>query len=123
MDIDFLTHFLQLAYGNKYPQLRNSSTRVVLVESANLDLINERTKTELLNAYDFYKQSESALRVFDMKSISIVGMNTKSLLPLARALGFVDDDYDKAVKQYLEKLMQYRGNIRLIFETTLHAAI
>ncbi|MCZ6804202.1 MAG: hypothetical protein O7D86_09790 [Proteobacteria bacterium] len=123
MDIDFLTHFLQLAYGNKYPQLRNSSTRFVLLESANLVLINERTKTELLTAYNFYKQSESALRVFDMKSISIVGMNTKSLLPLARTLGFVDDDYDKAVEQYQEKLMQYRDHVRQMFESILTDAI
>jgi len=123
MDIDFLSHFLQLAYGNKYTHLRNSNTRFVLIESANLDLINESTKTELLNAYDFYKQSESALRVFDMKSISKVELNTKSLLPLARALGFVDDDYDMAVEQYLKKLMQYRDNIRQLFESVINAAM
>jgi len=122
MDIDFLTHFLQLAYGDKHPQLRNSSTRFVLIESSNLDLISEKTKTELLNAYNFYKKSESALRVFDMKSISNVGMETKSLLPLARALGFVDDDYEKAVKQYLEKLMLYRDNVRQLFESVITSA-
>jgi len=122
MDVDFITHYLQLAYGDDYPQLRNSSTRFVLNESSNLDLINETTKTELLNAYDFYKKSESALRVFDMKSISKVNKNTKSLLPLARASGFMDEDYDKAVAQYQVKLMQYRDNVRQLFESIISAA-
>ncbi len=123
MDIDFLTHFLQLAYGDDYPQLRNSSTRFVLTESSNLDLINEKIKSELLTAYDYYKKSESALRVFDMKTISKVGMDTKSLLPLARASGFIEDDYGKAVEQYLDILMQYRDNTRFVFESVINSAI
>ena len=122
MDIDFLTHYLQLAYGNEHPQLRNSSTRQVLRESLKLDLISEKTVTELLNAYNFYKKSESALLVFDMKSISKVNKNTKSLLPLARASGFMDDDYDKAVTQYHVKLMQYRDNVRQLFESIISVA-
>jgi [glutamine synthetase] adenylyltransferase / [glutamine synthetase]-adenylyl-L-tyrosine phosphorylase len=123
MDIDFLAHFLQLAHGNNFPQLRNSSTRYVLKESSNLGLINEKIKKTLLNAYDFYKKSESALRVFDMKSISKVNKDPKSLLPLARALGFVDEDHDKAVAQYQEKLMRYRDKVRSVFESVINAAI
>lgn len=123
MDIDFLTHFLQLAHGDNYPQLRNSSTRFVLRESTKLDFISDRAAAALLDAYDFYKKSESALRVFDMKSISKVTKDTKSLLPLARALGFVDEDHDKAVEQYQEKLMQHRDDVRHLFESIINAAI
>ena len=123
MDIDFLTHFLQLAHGEKYPQLRNSSTRFVLRESASLDLISNKAATVLLDAYDFYKKSESALRVFDMKSISKVTKDSKSLLPLARALGFVDEDYDRAVDKYQDKLMRYRDDVRSLFESIINVAI
>ncbi len=119
MDIDFLTHFLQLAYGGDFPQLKNSSTRFVLKESLSLGLISEKAKMKLLDAYDFYKKSEAALRVFDMKSTSKVSKDKKSLLPLARALGFVDTDYDVAVKQYQDKLMQYRDDVRQLFESIM----
>ncbi|GJM05384.1 MAG: hypothetical protein DHS20C09_13750 [marine bacterium B5-7] len=123
MDIDFLTHFLQLAYGAKCPGLRSVSTRQVLKESAKLGFINEKTALELLSIYDFYKKSEAALRVFDMKSISKVSKDTKSLLPLARATGFFDDDQDKAVAEYEDRLMQYRDRVRVMFESIIHAAI
>ena len=123
MDIDFLTHFLQLAHGSEYPQLRNSSTRHVLRESAKLHLINDIDATGLLSAYDFYKKSEAALRVFDMKSTSSVPKDTKSLLPLTRALGFLDKEDSKAVAMYQDSLMQYRDRVRQTFEAVMHAAI
>ncbi|MFT5396000.1 MAG: glutamate-ammonia-ligase adenylyltransferase [Gammaproteobacteria bacterium] len=123
MDIDFLTHFFQLAYGVKYSQLRSTSTRQVLKESSKLGFINEKTAVELSAAYDFYKKSEAALRVFDMKSISVVTKDTKSLIPLARATGFLNDDHDKAVAEYKDRLMQYRDRVRQTFESIIHAAI
>jgi len=123
MDIDFLTHFLQLAHGKEYPQLRNSSTRHVLRESSILGLINDIDATGLLSAYNFYKKSEAALRVFDMKSTSSVPKDTKSLLPLTRALGFLEKEDSKAVALYLDSLMQYRDRVRETFELILNAAL
>jgi [glutamine synthetase] adenylyltransferase / [glutamine synthetase]-adenylyl-L-tyrosine phosphorylase len=117
MDVDFITHFLQLTHGSDFPQLRNSSTRLVLKESSSLGFISEKEKMKLLDAYNFYKKSEAALRVFDMKSTSKVSKYKKSLLPLARALGFVDTNHDEAVKQYQDKLAQYRNDVRQIFES------
>jgi len=76
-----------------------------------------------LSAYDFYKKSESALRVFDMKSISSVNKDTKSLLPLARASGFIETEPEKSVADYLAKLMDYREQVRQTFELIMHAAI
>jgi len=123
MDIDFMTHFFQLAYGVKYSQLRSTSTRQVLRELSRLGFINEKTMVELSAAYDFYKKSEAALRVFDMKSINVVTKNTKSLLPLARATGFLNQDHDKAVAEYQDRLMLNRERVRKTFESILHAEI
>ncbi len=123
MDVDFLTHFLQLAYGTENPQLRITSTRAILKASSKLGVINASTAAMLLSAYDFYKKSESALRVFDMKSISSVNKDTKSLLPLARASGFIETEPEKSVADYLAKLMDYREQVRQTFELIMHAAI
>lgn len=123
MDIDFIAHFLQLAYGHEHAQLRTTSTRAVLRTSGTLGLIDENTSDLLCNAYDFYKKSESALRVFDMKSISGVNKETKSMLPVARAAGFGQPDYEQAASCYRERLIQYRNAVRAVFESVMNAAI
>ena len=122
MDIDFLTHFLQLAHGAEYPQLRVASTRQVLRVAADSGLLNKKTATSLLKAYDFYKLSESALRVFDMKSTSKVAVTTKTLLPLARASGYLNNDPVVAVDDYLKKLRRLRNQVREQFEHILNEA-
>ncbi len=122
MDIDFLTHFLQLAYGHEYKQLRSASTRQVLRAASDLGLLHKRTAASLLNAYDFYKQSESALRVFDMKTISKVSKNRKEMLPLARALGYMDYDSEQAVEKYQNELKRLRNQVREQFENVLNEA-
>ena len=123
MDIDFLTHFIQLAHGAQYLQLRSTSTRFVLNEAMKLELLTEKVAQLLTQAYDFYKKSELALRVFDMKSISDVNKNTESLLPLAKALGFLDSDENKAVAAYQDKLMLYRNEVRCLFDSIISAAM
>ena len=122
MDIDFLTHFLQLAYGAEYEQLKSASTRQVLRSAAEAGLLHKRTAVSLLKAYDFYKRSESALRVFDMKSISKVSITTEAMLPLARALGYLDDDPELAVDNYLKELRRLRSQVREQFEHVLNEA-
>jgi [glutamine synthetase] adenylyltransferase / [glutamine synthetase]-adenylyl-L-tyrosine phosphorylase len=122
MDIDFLTHFLQLAYGSEYNQLKSASTRHVLRNSIEAGLLNKKTGATLLKAYDFYKLSESALRVFDMKSISKVTITTKDVLPLARALGFINSDAEIAVERYLKELNKLRNIVREQFEYVLNQA-
>lgn len=122
MDIDFLTHFLQLAYGAEHDGLKTASTRQVLRSAANLGLLNKKTATSLLKAYDFYKLSESALRVFDMKSTSKVAVTTKTLLPLARAAGYLAPDIEVEVDDYLDKLKRLRSHVREQFEHLLHEA-
>ncbi|HKK16383.1 MAG TPA: hypothetical protein VJ981_06720, partial [Gammaproteobacteria bacterium] len=77
MDIDFLTHFLQLKYGHEHAKLKTSSTRHALQEAAELGLITGEQKDSLLKAYNYLKRIESALRVMDMKSISAFSSNVE----------------------------------------------
>ena len=123
MDLDFLTHFLQLAYGREHSQLRATGTRQILRTSATLGLIDENVASLLCDAYDFYKKSESVLRVFDMKSISSMNKETRSMLPVARASGFKQQDYETAVSCYQQKLIQYRNEVRAVFESVINAVI
>ncbi len=121
MDIDFLTHYFQLANGQAEPEFRQTSTRAVLEVARSHQLLNDACARTLADAYDFYKRSELALRVFDMKSISKVSMMPSALLPLARATGFIDDDDEQSVKAYLDQLFSYRTQVRSLFEQILMA--
>ncbi len=121
MDIDFLAHYFQLANGQAQPEFRLTSTRAVIETARSHNQLNDACAKTLLEAYDFYKRSELALRVFDMKSISKVSMTTSAMLPLARATGFVGDDDEQTVNNYLDKLFNYRDQVRSMFEQILMA--
>lgn len=121
MDIDFMAHYFQLAHGQAEPEFRQTSTRAVLQVARSHQLLNDTCAKTLVDAYDFYKRSELALRVFDMKSISKVSMMPSALLPLARATGFIDDDDEQSVKAYLDQLFSYRTQVRSLFEQILMA--
>ena len=119
MDIDFLTHYLQLAHGHDDPDFQQTSTRRLLDIARQKALLKESVASVLLEAYDFYKTSERALRIFDMKSISKLAMTTEAVLPVARAHGYLDEDHDQAVTRYLDKLFSYRDKVRFIFKEVL----
>ena len=116
MDIDFLTHFLQLAHGRKYPALQTASTRNALRQLARFGIIDNVQSGELLDAYDFLKKLEGVLRVADLKNISAFSSNIHDAgnQRLNRAMGYIDDDRksatDKFMQEYLEITRKVRGH-------------
>ena len=61
MDIDFITHYLQLKHGYRYPELQTPSTRQALRQLELLGILGNKQKSELLNAFDYLKKIESVL--------------------------------------------------------------
>ena len=116
MDIDFLTHFLQLAHGHKCPALQTASTRNALRQLARFGIIDNVQSGELLDAYDFLKKLEGVLRVADLKNISAFSSNIHDAgnQRLNRAMGYIDDDRksatDKFMQEYLEITRKVRGH-------------
>jgi len=100
MDIDFLTHFLQLGYGNICPDLRTSSTRTALQALARNKYIKPAVSNKLLHAYDFLKKLESSIRLFDMKPVSAFSEQSQEHLPVAAAMGYTGDDAGKFIQEY-----------------------
>ena len=114
MDIDFLTHFLQLGYGNSCPALRTCSTRAALHELAANKYLKPKTVKKLLQAYDFLKRLESSIRLFDMKPVSAFPMESEDHLPVAAAMGYVGDDARKFAGEYQEITAEVRKLFREI---------
>ena len=101
MDIDFITHYLQLKHGYHYAELQTPGTRKALRQLKKLNIINNRQKCELLNAYDYLKKIESVLRVMDLKNISTFPQDPQKIHVLSRAMGHADVNMDVAAGEFL----------------------
>lgn len=100
MDIDFLTHFLQLSYGSDNPEFRTCSTREALRVLAGSGYIKPKSLDILLHAYDFLKRLESSIRLFDMKPVSAFPRQTNAHLPVAAAMGYVGNEAGDFADEY-----------------------
>ncbi len=119
MDIDFLTHYLQLLHGNTHKGLQTASTRTALRQLGKAGIIGEKVCNDLLSAYDFLKMIEGRLRVFDMKTISSFSQNVGDLHVLARAMGYLETDVDNAADRFLNDYLQATQTVRKYFVTIL----
>lgn len=122
MDIDFICHYLQLAHGHVNPALRTATTRTVLERFEQHGLLSSDVVNQLRQAYDFLKQVESRLRVFDMKSISSFTREAAGLTSLARALDFKDKSGVAAAEAFLQHYKEVTGNVRKLFNEIIPEA-
>jgi len=116
MDIDFVTHYLQLAHGSQWSELRTPSTRAALRAAASLKLLQADVVERLVGAYDFFKRVEGRLRVFDMKPLHTFSRDPADLQILARAMGYEGSRSRTSVVQFLEDYKATTNYVRDCFE-------
>jgi len=116
MDIDFLTHYLQLLHGYEDKSLRTTSTRQALRKLTEAGRINKENSDCLLDAYDYLKTIESHLRVFDMKSISTFSKESDKIAGLVRSMNYLDDNTRDAAKAFLDDYRNTAQSVRQIFK-------
>lgn len=112
MDIDFITHCLQLQYGVDMPELRTPSTRIALQRLAGAGYLDRQAATELRAAYDFLKKVEARLRVFDMKPVSSFMADPAALGPLARAMGYFGEGSGRGPEEFLAEYRRIAARVR-----------
>ena len=112
MDIDFITHYLQLKHGHHFTELRTPSTRLALRQLERLKLLSNKQASELLSAYDYLKKIESALRVMDLKSISVFSQAPHKVHVLSRAIGHMNKDMDIAASEFLDVYQTVTRRVR-----------
>ena len=116
MDIDFITHYLQLQHGCQSPELQTSSTRKALSTLAELKLLAQDDANYLLHAYDFFKQIEACLRLFDMKSVNSFSRTLDDDNALVRAMSYTGEG---ASARFLDKHKELTENTHRLFLNTL----
>jgi glutamate-ammonia-ligase adenylyltransferase len=114
MDIDFISHYLQLRHGTERPELRTCSTRTALGRAAEAGVLPQETARLLLDAYDWLKRVEACLRLFDMRSVSAFSDQPEKIVPLARGMGCGDD-----AGRFLEEYRRATGSVRTCFDQLL----
>jgi len=114
MDIDFLTHYLQLKHGAEVVGLRTCSTRQALRVLAEARLLTSDVVGTLLQAYAFLKSVESCVRLFDMKPISTIPADHRENAAPAMATGF-GRDTEAFMENYLATTRTVRGEFEIIF--------
>jgi glutamate-ammonia-ligase adenylyltransferase len=115
MDIDFLTHYLQLLHGHEDTSLRTSSTRTALRKLSAAGNIDNAVSKFLLEAYDYLKTIENHVRVFDMKSISTFPKDISKSVGLLRSMNYQDDNIENAAGQFMDDYRNMTQKTRNIF--------
>jgi [glutamine synthetase] adenylyltransferase / [glutamine synthetase]-adenylyl-L-tyrosine phosphorylase len=115
MDIDFITHYLQLLHGHEHNALRTPSTRNALRKLAEAGIISDSQCTDLLTAYDFLKRIESSLRIMDLKNVSAFSREREDIQPLARAMDYTDNDQAGKTAEFLADYEKITGQVRSHF--------
>ena len=116
MDIDFLTHYLQLLHGCEDKSLRTTSTRQALRKLTEAGRIKEEDGNCLLDAYDYLKTIESHLRVFDMRSISSFPKESDKIDGLVRSMNYLEGNRRDAAKSFMDKYINTTKSVRQIFK-------
>jgi glutamate-ammonia-ligase adenylyltransferase len=93
VDVEFAVQYLQLKYGNRYPELRTTSTVVALKEIRALGLLRDDDAEILLSGYKFLRKLENRLRIIHDYSVNDLTGPLNYMNKLARRLG-----YDAALK-------------------------
>ena len=101
MDIDFITHYLQLSHGDKHAALQTTSTRTALNRLSELNYIDTDTAGFLLTAYDYLKKAEICMRLIDLKPSSTIPSDHKQNAVLSRGMGFDDGQTEEFMAEFL----------------------
>jgi len=117
MDIDFITHFLQLAHGKSNRELQVSSTRAALKLLSDLNYLAPGDSGFLLAAYDFLKRAEMSMRLIDLKSSSVTSSEHKKNRVLSRAMGFGEKQTEEFMTEYLGITQKIREKFTRIIAT------
>ena len=101
MDIDFITHYLQLGHGKNHAGLQTTSTRSALQRLSRLNCIDKDTAGFLLQAYDFLKRAEICMRLIDLKPSSTIPADPGQNVVLSRGMGFGEDRTGEFITEFL----------------------
>lgn len=118
-EIEFIAQALQLAFGGRDAWLRAPHTLISLGRLADRQLITERERTELSDAYLFLRQLEHRLQMVHGLQTHSVPDEPARRLPLARRMNFTGHD----LVEFDRALELHTTNVRAAYDRVFGKAI
>ncbi len=118
VDVEFLTQYLQLVHGRKYPQLHCQNTLQLLKEMISLQLLDAADGETLLTGYKTLRRLENKLRLLYDQSMNELNASGTNLRRIARSLGY-EKQAGPPENQLMEDYHRITENIRAVFERYL----
>lgn len=118
VDVEFVVQYLQLVHGSSVPRLSVSDTGEALEVIAESGLIPDGAGAELKEAYGFFRELESKIRIFTGQPDSLLPDDGNALSILAARMGYGNKDTDAAgmlVGDYKRRAVR----VREVFEVVL----
>jgi len=123
-DVEFVTQFLQLAYGGQNPKLREGATLRALPRLTRAGLLTAHESRVLADGYVFLRTVEHYLQLMHYRQTHSLPEQASAISLLARRLGFrgqapgqasAQPRLGQAREQFLERYRQHSEAIRHIY--------
>lgn len=111
-DVEFVVQFLQLAYGEKQPELLTPNTLDGLLRCQRGGHLSVKESRTLAEGYIFLRTIEHMLQMLDYRQTHTLPDDVEAIRSLARRLGF---EGSRADEKFLIRYKQHSAAIREIF--------
>jgi glutamate-ammonia-ligase adenylyltransferase len=108
-DVEFVVQYLQLAYGNQYPDLRGRATLQILPRLAHHGLLTDEETRVLADGYTLMRTIEHYIQVMHYQQTYTMPSDPESLALLASRLGFKNTD------ALIHRFDEHRKAVRAIY--------
>jgi len=112
-DIEFVTQYLQLRHGDRFPDLRTGNTLTALARLRGHDLIAPDDYRILRDGYTFLRTIEHFLQLMDYRQTHVLPDDVDGMASLARRLRFQGED---AGSQLLSRYEETSAAIRTVYQ-------
>jgi len=114
-DIEFLVHYLQLAYAADFPDVLRPNLWDALDALRHAGLIAADVHADLTEAYDFWRTVESRLRIVHNRSGADLPENPEELARLARRMNYGEPDPRASADAFRADSARHAARTRSLF--------
>jgi len=117
VDIEFIAQLLQLKFGGKFSNLRQTRTSETLKEAARIGLLAPDQYGKLKESYDFLRQTINGVRIVHERSETKLPESDEKLSNLAFRMGHISEDEKKNRENFLKNYAHHTRQVRDIYNS------
>jgi glutamate-ammonia-ligase adenylyltransferase len=116
VDVEFAAQMIQLVHGPELTVLRSQSTQQVLTAAREAGLATEKQYNTFHRSYSFFREIENRSQIHQDRSDSRIPRNEEKLRPLARRMGYLEED---GTAKLLADVEGARSQVREAYEEVI----